>query len=156
MVEQLYVKYHQELVCWCLKMTENSGLAEDLVHEAFLRAMLHEELLLVLDDKQRRAWLYRTAKNLYVDWVRHKSHEETVEMIPESTTAPQEMEELEWQTLLEALPDMEGVLFAMRYLQGYNSSQLSEIFSLPSGTIRFKLSSARKHLREMIGGKMDV
>jgi len=152
MIEQLYETYHRELVHWCQGMTGNMDNAEELVHEAFLRAMLHEQLLLVLDDKQRRAWLYRTVKNLYVDWIRRRTREDVVDEIPESLNFPEEITELEWENLLEALPDVEGVLFMMRYLQGYNSNQLSEMFAMPPGTVRSKLSSARKHLREMIGG----
>lgn len=66
------------------------------------------------------------------------------------------MKNIEWEDLLNSLPDMEGVLFAMRYLQGYNSTQIGEIFSMPPGTVRSKLSSARKHLQEAIGGNSYV
>lgn len=156
MVEKLYLTYRSELVKWCSKMTRDALLAEELVQEAFLRAMLHEETLADLEEKQKRAWLYRVVKNLYVDRTRRNSLEFTVETIPESADESSDISELEWEQLLEALPDIEGVLFAMRYLQGYNSEQLSQIFHMPSGTIRSKLSSARKHLKEAIGGKLYV
>lgn len=153
MIENLYKRYYLELLHWCQKMTTSPQAAEELVQEAFVRAMLHLELLETLNEKQCRAWLYRTTKNLYIDKVRHASFEEVVETIPESASSPQEYAELEWESVLEQLPDIEGTLFIMRYLYGYNASQLSEMFSMPPGTIRFKLSSARKHLRDMIGGK---
>ncbi|MBQ7796608.1 MAG: RNA polymerase sigma factor [Lachnospiraceae bacterium] len=156
MIEGLYLTYYSELVKWCSKMTKNLSLAEELVQEAFLRAMLHEETLATLGEKQRRAWLYRVIKNLYVDRTRRNSYEIVVEVIPESVDESEDVANLEWEQLLESLPDMEGVLFAMRYLQGYNSEQLSQIFHMPSGTIRSKLSSARKHLKEAIGGKLNV
>lgn len=50
-------------------MAGSLHIAEELVQEAFLRAMLHEELFLVLDKKQGRSWLYRTVKNLYIDCI---------------------------------------------------------------------------------------
>ena len=31
MIEELYTRYHTELVKWCLKMTENQRTAEDIV-----------------------------------------------------------------------------------------------------------------------------
>ena len=156
MVGELYLAYRSELVKWCSKMTRDMSLAEELVQEAFLRAMLHEETLAALGEKQRRAWLYRVIKNLYIDHTRHGSYELVVETIPESVDESSDITDIEWGQLLESLPDMEGVLFAMRYLQGYNSAQLSQIFQMPSGTIRSKLSSARKHLKEVIGGKKYV
>lgn len=153
MIEALYEKYHMQLLKWCQSMTENLQTAEELVQEAFLRAMLHEEILETLDEKQCRSWLYRTIKNLYVDRLRHNSRETMMEEFIENTKAPEEMEAVEWESLLNSLPDMEGVLFALRYLEGYNSTQIGEMFSLPPGTVRSKLSSARKHLQQAIGGK---
>lgn len=156
MIEELYLTYRPELVGWCKNMTRDSSLAEELVQEAFLRAMLHEETLSVLGEKQRRAWLYRVIKNLYIDRARRGSYEVVVDTISESADESDAVTNLEWEHLLESLPDIEGVLFTMRYLQGYNSEQLSQIFQIPSGTIRSKLSSARKHLKEAIGGKGNV
>ena len=86
MIEELYRKYHQELLGWCESMTGNLQTAEELVQEAFLRAMLHESILHNLLDYQCRSWL------------------------------------------------------CYRYL----------------GTVRSKLSSARKHIKEALGGKNYV
>lgn len=156
MIEELYTSYHNELVKWCQTMTDSHELAEELVQEAYLRAMLHQDMLEMLQEKQRRAWLYRTVKNLYIDNIRHRSFEDVVEDVPENVEEPQEFTEFEWIKLLESLPDIEGVLFSLRYLQGYNSNQLGRMFNLPPGTVRSKLSSARKHLRQSIGGKNNV
>lgn len=150
--EELYQLYQKELVSWCRRMTGNYEVSEDLVQEAFMRAMLHEDVLQGLTVSQQRAWLYRTVKNLYVDKIRHIKKETIMEDVPEqdleSGMSETEFSALEWRELIEKLPGMEGVLFCLRYLEGYNSSQLGELFSLPSGTVRAKLSSARKHLKE--------
>lgn len=157
MIEKLYMEYQQELVHWATAMTQDQGMAEELVQEAFVRAMLHTDDLLAIQEPQQRAWLYRTTKNLYIDRVRHTASETIVMDIPENSSSNMselaEIQEFEWQQLLEALPDMEGALFSMRYLQGYNSRQLGEIFQLPPGTVRSKLSSARTHLRQALSQK---
>lgn len=150
MIEELYTKYHTELVKWCLRMTENQRTSEDIVHEAFLRAIQNEALLASLSDKQQRAWLYRTAKNVYIDCRRHASHETAFNELPEKQRLCEEFCALEWRELLASLPDMEGVIFSMRYLEGLSSSRIGEILSLPAGTVRFKLSMARMHLREAL------
>ena len=142
MIEELYKKYYQELSNWCHSMTGNRYTAEELVHEAFLRAMLHKDTLSILKEEQSRSWLYRTVKNLYVDRCRQIDSGELVR--------------LEWEQLLETLPDQEGVIFSLRYLEGYNSRQIGEILSLPPGTVRSKLSSARQHLKRILGGENYV
>lgn len=150
MIEEAYEKYHQELVGWCQKMTNNLRTAEELVQEAYLRAMLNEELFSVLGEKQQRAWLYRTVKNIYIDRIRHTSREMMVERFPETQKEQEEMTAIEWENLLNSLPDMEGLLFTMRYLEGYNSKQIGEMFQIPPGTVRSKLSLARKHLKDAL------
>lgn len=54
---------------------------------------------------------------------------------------------IDWEQLLNGLPGDEGVLFVMRYLEGYTSKELGEFFGLPPGTVRSRLSDARKHLK---------
>lgn len=156
MIEELYQKYHQELMGWCQSMTGNLHIAEELVQEAFLRAMLHEDILTALQEQQRRSWLYRTIKNLYVDRIRYASKETIVDEFTQQQQYSEEIVLLEWDQLLETLPDSEGVIFSLRYLQGYNSNQIGEILSIPPGTVRFKLSSARQHLKEFLGGQKNV
>lgn len=153
MIEELYEQYHRELLGWCQSMTGNPQTAEELVQEAFLRAMLHVNLLSNLKEYQRRSWLYRTIKNLYVDRLRHTCLETIAEELPQRQKRQEEMDALEWEGLLDSLPDSEGVIFAMRYLEGYNSVQIGRMLSLPPGTVRCKLSSARKHLKQALGGK---
>lgn len=156
MIEELYKKYYQELINWCHSMTGNLYTAEELVHEAFLRAMLHEDTLSTLKEPQCRSWLYQTVKNLYVDCLRHGKKEIIADEFPQPSIGFTELAQLEWEQLLETLPDLEGVIFSLRYLEGYNSRQIGEILSLPPGTVRFKLSSARQHLKRILGGKNYV
>ena len=153
-IEELYIKYHSELVRWCQNMTENLQTAEEIVQEAFLRAMLYEELMITLEEKQARAWLYRTTKRIFIDQVRRKAKETVMDEVPEQIKELDTFAEIEWDELLDALPDEEGVIFAMKYLQGYNSKQIGEILAMPPGTVRSKLYSARNHLKKELGGTL--
>ena len=156
MVEALYAELWEELAGWCRSMTGDRTLAEELVQEAFMRALLHEEELTGLNPQQRRAWMYRTVKNLFFDHRRREKRqaalEEAAESAPEILSIDPGFSEREWMQLLARLPETERVLIVMRYLQGYNSTQIGQILELPPGTVRTKLASARKHLKEMIGG----
>ena len=94
-----------------------------------MRAMLHEDILTTLQEHQRRSWLYRTIKNLYVDRIRHGNRETIVEEFTQRQQYSEEIGRLEWEQLLETLPDQEGVIFSLRYLEGYNSTQIGKILS---------------------------
>lgn len=83
MIEDLYEKYHAELIRWCRRMTQNESAAEDLVQEAFYRALHHTQELDGMDLAQGRAWLYRTVKNLFVDRFRRERREAVMAELPE-------------------------------------------------------------------------
>ena len=155
MVEALYARYRAELVAWCETMTDDRHSAEDLVQEAFLRALDHEAVLKTLDEPQRRAWLYRTVKNLFVDRVRHGKFEALTDAPPEETRESEDYAAIEWREVLDSLDPEERALFTLRYLGGYNASQLGEKYHLPPGTVRARLSKARARLKNELGGSME-
>lgn len=146
MVERLYEQYYKELVGWCTSMTQNAATAEDLVQEAFYRALQHEKEFGGMDEMQGRAWLYRTIKNLYVDRLRRGRYETIMEDLPEGEK-DNDYDDFENEQLLLALPEEERKIFAMRYMEGYNSTELGEIFQMPPATVRMRLASARRRLQ---------
>lgn len=147
LLEKFYQTWYHELIRWCGHMTKDTGLAEDLVQEAFLRAISHLPLLETLSEKQQRAWFYRTVRNLHLDQKRHERYETVAQPPLPSGQNTEEYARIDWEQLLNGLPGDEGVLFVMRYLEGYTSAELGEFFGLPSGTVRSRLSDARRHLK---------
>ena len=150
MIDELYDTLYQELAGWCTAMVGSRTQAEDLVQEAFLRAMLNAGLLEELDAGKRRAWMYRTVKNLYIDRKRREAFETMVEQIPEEGVEDTEYAQVDDAQLLAVLTPEERMLFTLRYLEGYNSAELGKIFDLPSGTVRSRLSDARSRLRQSL------
>ena len=149
MIEELYEKLGKETFGYCCALDGGDPeLAGDLVQETFLRALGNLELLERLDDRERRAWLYKTARNIFFDKVRRAAAEQKkmsffqTDELDENT-----FDEVETEQILLLLPQDVRLLFRMRYLEGYNSSELGEIFNLPPGTVRAKLSAAKKLLK---------
>ena len=150
-IEALYTNYHTELTRWCAGMTGNRETARELVQEGFVKALQNEELVTSLREEQARAWLYRTVKNLYIDRVRHTARESIVEELPETAGAtPAEYAEIEIAQLLQSLPSIDRKIFVLRYMEGFTSAQIGEIYHLPAGTVRAKLSNARSLLRSAL------
>ena len=48
--------------------------------------------------------------------------------------------------LVSRLPETERALFSMRHFEGYNATELGELFHLPPSTVRARLASARRRL----------
>ena len=63
-LKQLYQKYRKEIYLYIYSLCKNSSLAEDLLQEAFLKALLS----LADDLTSMRAWLCLVARYLFVNY----------------------------------------------------------------------------------------
>ena len=150
-LEDIYGAFYRDLLAYCQAMAKSRSSAEDLVQETYLRALTHREDVETLSRGQCRSWLYRTARNVYIDQLRKLSRE-TPEEEDKLAQAPFE-EDLTRAAVLQLvgrLPDTERALFSMRYFEGYNARELGEIFALPAATVRSRLASAKRRLRQWI------
>ena len=86
MIGELYLTYRPELLKYCCMICGNVGDAEDLLQETFLRALSNLDLLEELGDRQRRAWLYKVARNLFYDACRKRTVEKNRQMQAEEKT----------------------------------------------------------------------
>ena len=123
MLESLYRTHRPWLVQWCTAMTGNPASAEDLVQDT---------------------WLRRTAKNRFIDLIRRAQRE------PEPDREVLHQDDHTWPlvtALCAQLPPEEQALFTLRYFEGYNATELGELFDLSPSTVRAKLASARRKLK---------
>ena len=105
-----------------------------------------------LGPSQRRAWLYRTVRNLFVDAMRRTAREAAAlpELEPEPETPDPDFAEAEARRLLELLPLAEQELFRKRYLEGYTAAELGKMYGLPPATVRTRLAKARRYLSQLL------
>lgn len=150
-IAELYNKLHSELYKWCQMLTGDSYLSQELVQEAFLRAIDHFESISSLSYEQQRSWLYTTIKHAYLDICRKNKRETLIDEVPEDVITRDIYSEKDLFDLINSLPSLEGKLFTMKYLNGFTSGQIGKMMGIPPGTVRSKLSDARKHLREQLG-----
>ena len=150
-VQELYTDFRRELTAYAVSMTRNRDMAEDLVQETFLRALTQFDSLRALDQGACRAWLYKTARNLYIDQIRKLSREapESREML-EQSSYEEDLSGSVVAQLVGRLPESERAIFILRYFEGYNARELGEMFSLPPATVRSRLASAKGRLRQWI------
>ncbi len=62
---ELFEKYHQSLINYCVSNGVKPVDSEDIVMEAFARALSNSEEILSVDPVQRKTWLY-TAVNFII------------------------------------------------------------------------------------------
>lgn len=92
-LRQLYERYSREIYLYLLSLCKDGRLAEDLMQETFLKALLS------LDETHAnlRAWLYTVARNLFYDGARRRKLEQslTESMLSDAPQDPDELLEMQ-------------------------------------------------------------
>ena len=158
MWEQMYEAFWDRLEHFCTKLCHDESRAEDLTQEVFLKALQNRTLIDSFTPGQCKAWLFATARNLYCDQVRRAARERELieellpdaeeEQVDETASAAVGMTDLDG--LMRILDPLDQVLFTLRYEEGYNASELGELFQLPPGTVRTRLRKARTILKKQL------
>lgn len=76
MWELLYETFWDRLEHFCFNLCRDEARAEDLTQEVFLRALQNRTLINSFTERQCKAWLFTTARNLYCDQLRRTAKEE--------------------------------------------------------------------------------
>lgn len=150
MWEEVYEAHYSELLRYCTAACRDTQLAEDLVQEAFMKALQNTDTFEELGPSQRRAWLFRTMKNLLCDRYRRAmlelSYAQSIE--PDAAVLETGFQKTENELVLQSLDPEDRMLFQLRYIEGYNAAELSQMLGIPTGTIRSRLSRCRKYLQK--------
>ncbi|SDJ65647.1 RNA polymerase sigma factor [Sediminibacillus albus] len=153
---ELFEQFRLPLFRYLLQLTRNRELAEELLQETFYRAMVS---LGVKDMLQARAWLFKVARNLYIDWTRKSKAEqrmvERVQMEYRSASDlgnPQEQLEKknrqqELEAILAMLPERMRTILYLREIQGFTYKELSTAMNLTDSQVKITLHRARQKFR---------
>ncbi len=149
MWEELYEGLYKELMAFGIRMSGSRELTEDLIQETFLKALMNTETLEDLSPGKRRAWLYRTFKNLYFDRYRRAILEnEYQKSLRDEPKEDHGIQEIENAMVLQSIAPLDRAIFQLRHFEGYTAEEISQMLNLPPGTVRSRLSRCRKHLKE--------
>lgn len=145
MIAMLYGLFYQEVLRFALSLSKDLQLSEDITQDTFMRAMRCADIFQDMETPACRAWLYKTARNLFIDRMRRRKKE--LEASAELPTYEDDLSQVMVNEAIAMLPEPEQAMFRMRYMDGYNATQLGEMFDLPPATVRTKLAKARKIIR---------
>jgi RNA polymerase sigma-70 factor (ECF subfamily) len=150
MIQDLYERHFEELRRYCLRLCRSGEQAVDLVQETFLKALEREQIMADYSPEKQRAWLYKAARNLFLDDMRRSAllRKKQGLLLDEEEGEESGFSRAETELLLLRLPPELRTFFRLRYLEGYSAVELGEMFDLPSATVRTKLLRARQLLKK--------
>lgn len=160
--EALVTEYQKNVYNLALRMTGNPEDAADMSQEAFIKA--YSSLALFRGDSKFSVWLYRIVSNVCLDHLRRQSRRQTLSLsveddegdeaqidIPDLSQSPEEL--LERQLTREAvrrgldsLPPAQRQILLLREIQGLSYEEISAALNIDEGTVKSRISRARKKL----------
>ncbi|MCY3773273.1 MAG: RNA polymerase sigma factor [Gemmatimonadetes bacterium] len=161
-VGDLYETYTAQLTKHARRLTADKDNADDLLQETFIRAMRNLRLLKSLSPHRRRAWLFRTMGNLFVDKQRARRRERAFlgtlhQILKEesiqktagwrSDTDAHIFETISIPEIMRHIPEKDHDLFHMRFVTGMTSEEIASRTGIPASTVRFRLHVAIRKLR---------
>jgi len=157
-IEELYEKYYKTALIYTVSLCKNKELAEDIVSDAF------EKAILTIDKEKKhfKYWLLAVCKNAYLDYARKNkridpSQIEEHRLIDPSSVIESVLEKEKNRVLFKAimqLPENYQEILILFYYANIPLYEIETIMNLTKANAKTLVSRARKKLK-MVLEEMD-
>jgi RNA polymerase sigma-70 factor, ECF subfamily len=159
---RLYEANRAAVHAYFVGRTADKWLAADLMQEVFMRVWQRLPELLDRSPDGQRAWIFTVARNLSIDtFRRERSRAETAAAVadqprppsPSAATAIVAAERLAIVSeAIGRLPEQQRTVLAMAAAGELTSAEIGTVLGVPAGTVRYRLSEARRTLAAALAG----
>ncbi len=151
---QAYLEHREPIRRWLVARSRDEDLAEELLHEAYLRLMRELRRGVIIENP--RAWLFHAATNLLVSNVRH------ARVVERHVPTEPAFEAASAETVVLAQERMEHLTRALSLLSesdrgllvaagmGGDGPELADQAGISQVALRTRLCRARKRLRDQV------
>lgn len=156
--EAIYRRYNHKVYRKCLQLTKDEALAEDYTHDIFILLML--KINLFEGRSAFSTWFYSLTRNYCLTTQRHNQSTSNVSLdyIEVHSDDYTEMDEFKLYLLPKALgilPTEEVNLLRMKYYEGLEVSEISQLLTISTGAIKMRLKRSRAKLKKQISFWLD-
>ncbi len=158
-LSELYDRYEARIYSYIYRRTGNETLAEDLTAQVFLKM-----LEAIRSDKAWHSsfsgWLYRIAHNAVIDYYRLRDRQQQVSLEDTLTATasdhnPVVMAEVSLdaerlRSAISRLTDEQAEVITLRFLEGYNISEVADMLDKTEGSIKALQYRAVTTLRQLL------
>ncbi|QHT61367.1 RNA polymerase sigma factor [Paenibacillus lycopersici] len=158
----MYEMHSKPIFAFLFGRTNNKELAKDLLQDSFLKVWNRIEAAAAIPPDERLYWIFSIAANGLKDHYRRSAHRSKVDAQLKTASAGgsaggdisgvlagrERLRDIE--THINALPEELRCILLMKVLGELTSAQIGMMLNQPPGTIRYKISQARKLLAEKL------
>lgn len=161
---ELYTRYKPIMFKIASKYIDDYGSVEDIIHDAMIKLIEKENLLVTFDGCTLRTYVVYTIRNMSINFIRRQSRRkkritdlgdnsyEIADVLDESPL-PEEVvlmneRRTEFVKIWETLPEDVRELLAGKYILQMSNNELAKEFGCSPDSIRMKLTRARRKALE--------
>ena len=154
---ELYDRYGRVAYGLALRIVRDRALAEDAVQEAFL-AVWRSAGAFLAEQGKPSTWILTLVHRRAVDLVRREERRRAEPLEETDHPTGEATDEEAWlraqrqvvQEALRKLPPEQREAIELAYYGGFTQSELAEKLGLPLGTIKSRMFTGLKRLRELL------
>lgn len=167
-LELLYVMYKRDLYVTAFSILKDQSTAEDIVHDAILKAAGNLEKFSEIKCNKTRAYLVIIVKNLCIDYLRRNKKVVPFDYELLKNTLPDHDDLLDEQMIkMDITREMEEYLnelhpsyaqvIMLRFYHGLTVLEIAKILEITEGNVRARLNRALNAMKVLIneGGASD-
>ena len=146
-LEILVSRWQKRLWQYAYNLTGDTDAAWDITQDSWLGII--KGLRKLQDPANFKAWAYRITTNKSIDWIKkNKSVKQTsIEEIKDHQH--KEKKDIGVKELLEKLDIRKKAVLSLYYFEQLSIPEISTALKIPQGTVKSRLASARKELKEL-------
>jgi len=152
--ERVALCHSRSLLRVARRLTSDSSSAEDIVQQTFLLAWrgFHQ----LRPDTNARAWLFRILMNaFYAEARRMRRLPAVIELTAEVTVSFPDLDQaMDISRALDSLHIDHRTVLLLGVVEGFTCAEISEILSVPIGTVMSRLSRARRTMRTLLAAPL--
>ena len=153
LLKQLYARYRNELFLYLYSLCKNYELAEDILQETFVKAILS----LQGNHPNIKAWLYMVGRNIYYNYAkREMSKIESYEMddIPATQDVLESLIDNENKRILyKALASIDGMkkeVLQLFYFSDMSQRDISKMLNISQENVRVLIYRGKRELKKYL------
>ena len=155
--DYLVDKYMKRVVSIAWGIVRNSGDAEDLAQDAFVKAF--RSIGRFKAGQPFGPWIYRIVMNLSLDLLKHRKRFPSEVLTDDNFATRRDRADLpalsnelamRIDAAIQALPEMQRIVARMYLVEQFDHAEIAAMMGLSEGTVRSHLSLGRRKLQERL------
>lgn len=149
--EQLYEMYRDIMYYKAYDILKDSYLAEDAVHDAFLRIAKNMKTIKDIDSLKTKSFVLTVTKNRSIDIYRQrKTRNHVVWEELDNIKSNEKEDDFILKYLIMELPDIYRDILALKYYHGYSYKEISKMQDIKPQTVGIRLHRAKQMLQDKL------